>query len=380
MKDFIPYGRQNIDEEDIDAVVEVLRSRLITQGPVVEAFEKRVAEYCGARFAVAFNSGTSALHAAMYAAGVGTGDEVITSPITFLASANAAVYMGAKPVFVDMDMDTYCIDIEKVEAAITPQTRAIIPVDYAGYPVNIKKLREIADRNHLLIIEDAAHALGAMRKGVRVGIESDMTMFSFHPVKHITTGEGGMIVTDNEEYVQKLRQFRCHGMVKDEHLLIENHGPWYYEMQDVGYNYRITDIQCALGLSQLKKLESFLGERNRIASYYDEAFKDVEWVESPPISAEVGRHGYHLYPLLLDWRIDRKAFFNYMRAHNIGVQVHYVPVHLQPYYRSEFGYMNGDFPVAEEFYLHEVSLPIFPGLSEEAQDYVINTVKSFIGA
>lgn len=375
MEKFIPYGRQNIDEDDIQAVVDVLRSRMITQGPVIEEFEKMMARYCGVRFAVAFNSGTSALHGAMYAAGVRPGEEVITSPITFVASANAALYVGAKPVFADMDINSYCIDIAKVEAAITSKTRAIVPVDYAGYPVDIKHLREIADRYHLVIIEDAAHALGAGRNGLPVGCEADMTMFSFHPVKHITTGEGGMIVTNNYEYYRRLKQFVSHGIAKDGKLVYESPGPWYYEMQDIGYNYRITDIQCALGLSQLKKLEKFLIERRRIAHFYDEAFKDIEEIKTPALANASDAHAYHLYPILLDRRIDRKHFFNYMRDHRILVQVHYLPVHLQPYYRSNFGYQDGDFPVAEDFYQREVSLPIYPGLGHEEQLDVIELVK-----
>jgi UDP-4-amino-4,6-dideoxy-N-acetyl-beta-L-altrosamine transaminase len=377
LKQFIPYGKQNIDEDDIAAVNAVLRSDLITQGPRVEEFEKRVAEYCGARYAVAFNSGTSALHAAVHAAGIGAEDEVITSPLTFAASANAVLYNGGRPVFADIDPDTYCLDVCRFEAAITHRTRAVIPVDYAGYPVDMEELLKVARRHDLLVIEDAAHALGARRAGKKVGTEADMTMFSFHPVKHITTGEGGMIVTDNEEFYHRLRQFRNHGIVKDAHLMAENHGPWYYEMQDLGYNFRITDIQCALGLSQLNKLEGFLQARSRIAQRYDQAFKGFSPVVIPPAVSEESRHAYHLYPLLLAESARRREFFDYMREKRIGVQVHYVPVHLHPYYRKLFGYRLGDFPAAEDFYQREVSLPVYPGLSEEEQDYVIDCVKAY---
>ncbi len=375
MKKFIPYGRQNIDEDDIEAVVRVLKTPLITQGLEVEEFQSCVARYCGAAYAVAFNSGTSALHAAMYAADVGLADEVITSPITFLSSANAAVYMGARPVFVDIDPATYCIDINKLESAITDRTRAIVPVDYAGYPVDIGLIREIANRHNLVIIEDAAHALGSIHQGKMVGKEADMTAFSFHPVKHITTGEGGMVVTDNFDYAKKLQQFRNNGMVRDEGCLKPDPEPWYYEMQDIGYNYRITSFQCALGISQLNKLDSFLEQRQIIARRYDQILQDFNRFMVPPQPDNQSRHAYHLYPLLLPEEVDRRACFEYMRAANIGVQVHYIPVHLQPYYKEHYGYRFGDFPIAEAFYQREISLPIFPGLTEEQQDYVIETLR-----
>jgi len=378
MRKFVPYGRQNIDQDDIQAVVETLQSELITQGPRVEEFEARVAEYCGVKYAVAFNSGTSALHAAMYAAGVQAGDEVISSPITFVATTNSAVYLGARPVFVDMDFDTYCLDIDKLEKAISEKTRVIIPVDYAGYPVDIEKIMETARKHNLLVIEDAAHALGAKRQGMPVGKAADMTMLSFHPVKHITTGEGGMIVCNDEVFYRKLRLLRSHGIVKDAGLGNGDEGAWYYEMQALGYNYRITDIQCALGISQLKKLTGFLRERQRIAGIYDDSLRDISWLKTPPPARMGDEHAYHLYPLLLEPEINRKDFFNYMRAHNMGVQVHYIPVHLQPYYRREFGYLTGDFPVAEDFYRREVSLPVYPGLSEEEQNYVIQTIKEYM--
>jgi perosamine synthetase len=377
MHEFIPYGRQNIDEEDIKAVVEALRSDWITQGPRVEEFEARVAEYCGARYAVAFNSGTSALHAAMYAAGIGVGDEVITTPITFVATANAALYVGARPVFVDINENTYCIDTEKIEAAITPCTRAIVPVDYAGYPVDIKRIREIADKYNLVVIEDAAHALGAVREGAKVGTQADMTMFSFHPVKHITTGEGGMIVCNNPDYYRRLKLFRSHGITKHPEYLEANDRPWYYEMQELGYNFRITDIQCALGISQMNKLDKFLEERQLLAKKYGQALGEAKWLRTPPTPPLDSSHAYHLYPLLLAADVNRTKFFTYLREHNIGIQVHYIPVHLQPYYRRRFGHKPGDFLKAEKFYAQEISLPLFPGLTPEQQEYVIKMVKSF---
>lgn len=374
---FIPYGCQHIDEDDIVAVVRALRDPLITQGPLVERFEAAVAAYCGARYAVAFNSGTSALHGAMFAAGVGPGDEVITSPLTFVASANAAVYMGARPVLADIDQDNYCLDISLFEQAITPWTRAVVPVDYAGFPVDIQAFMEIARRHDITVIEDAAHALGAIREGHIVGSQADMTMFSFHPVKHITTGEGGMIVCNEEKFYQRLKLFRSHGIIRDESLMEANEGPWYYEMRELGYNYRITDIQCALGLSQLNKLESFITNRNEIAGRYDQAFAGIDWIDIPPRPADRCRHAYHLYPLVVNRNIDRKELFTYLRAASIGVQVHYIPVHFQPFYKKNFGYGTGDFPMAESIYTGEISLPMYYSLSQPDQDYVIEKVIGF---
>ncbi len=377
MHEFIPYGRQNVDEEDIKAVIEALRCDWITQGPRVEEFEARVAEYCGVRYAVAFNSGTSALHAAMYAAGIGEGDEVITTPLTFVATANAALYVGARPVFVDINENTYCIDTEKIEAAITPCTRAIVPVDYAGYPIEMKRIRKIADQHNLVVIEDAAHALGAVREGTKVGTQADMTMFSFHPVKHITTGEGGMIVCNNPDYYRRLKLFRSHGITKETEHLEAHDGPWYYEMQELGYNFRITDIQCTLGMSQIKKLEKFLQERRLLAKKYDQTLGEVKWLRTPPVPSPDNCHAYHIYPVLLEADVNRIEFYTYLRAHNIGSQVHYIPVHLQPYYRRRFGYKLGDFPKTENFYAREISLPIFPGLTSVQQEYVIRVIKKF---
>lgn len=377
MQKFIPYGRQNIDEDDIAAVVKVLRSPLITQGPAVDEFEAQVADFCGTKYAVAFNSGTSALHAANYAADIHPGDEVITTPLTFVASANAAVYMGARPVFVDIDPDTYCIDTNRIESAITERTRAIIPVDYAGYPVDIAAINAVAGKHALTVIEDAAHALGACRGDLKVGTEADMTMLSFHPVKHITSGEGGMIVCNDKSFDRKLRLFRSHGIEKEKALWEGNDGPWYYEMQELGYNYRITDIQSALGISQLRKLAAFLQERQRIAAIYDQALADIPWITVPPRPMAGNYHAYHLYPILLDPAINRKEFFLYMRMKNIGVQVHYIPLHLQPFYQRNFGFRMGDYPVAEDIYRREISLPIFPGLSEAEQAYVLDMIKCF---
>lgn len=372
----IPYGRQWIDEDDISAVAKVLQSDWLTQGPDIEEFEREIAEYVGAKYAVAFSSGTSALHGAMFAAGIGPGDEIITSPITFVATSNSAIYLGARPRFVDIDLKTYCIDTAKIEEAITPNTKVIAPVDLAGYPVNIETIMEIARRHNVVVVEDSAHALGAKRNGKMVGTEADMSLFSFHPVKHITTGEGGAITTDNEEFYKKMKIFVTHGITKDPALLQRNDGPWYYEMQELGFNYRLTDFQCALGLSQLKKIEGFLDRRNEIASMYDEAFKDVKGLVIPPKPEQYSsRHAYHLYPILLT-RTDRKEAYMKLREMGIFAQVHYIPVHLQPYYRNNYGFKKGDYPNAEYYYEHELSIPMYPKMKNEEVNYVIQSIKS----
>ena len=369
----IPYGRQSIDASDIEAVVDVLKSDWITQGPAIEKFESRVADWINVHYAVAFSSGTAALHGAMNVAGVTKGKEAITSPITFLATPNSAIYCGGRPVFVDIDPQTYCIDIEKIPEAITDKTRVIAPVDMAGFPVEIQPILDCAEDHDCIVIEDAAHALGAHRNGRNVGVDADMTMFSFHPVKHITTGEGGVIVTDNEEYADKLREFRNHGITKNPQNMEKNDGPWYYEMRDLGYNYRITDIQCALGLSQILKLESFLIRRNEIASKYDDAFACNPNIKTPLKVPNFSRHAYHIYPLLLT-HVSRKDLFLKLRENGISCQVHYIPVYRQPYYRKNFGYRNENFPVSEWYYENEITIPLYPAMSDPEVQYVIDTV------
>ncbi|MCK4270511.1 MAG: DegT/DnrJ/EryC1/StrS family aminotransferase, partial [Methanogenium sp.] len=307
------------------------------------------------------------------------GDEVITSPITFVSTSNSAVYLGAKPVFVDIDLNTYCIDTDRIEDAITPQTKVIAPVDLAGYPVDLREIRKNAAEHDLIIIEDAAHALGAKRYGLKVGLEADMTMFSFHPVKHITTGEGGIIVTDNPEFYEKLRLFRSHGITKDPRVLTKNDGPWYYEMQSLGYNYRITDIQCALGISQLKKLDSYVQRRNEIAKMYDDTFKDNPDIITPPVPLWADSlHGYHIYPVLING-YDRKSLYLKLRKKGIFTQVHYIPVHLQPYYRENFAYSDGDFPLAEEYYRKELTIPMYPKMANEDVKRVIDSINAILG-
>lgn len=373
----IPYARQWIEEDDVEMVTKVLKGDWLTQGPTVDAFEQAVARYVGAKHCVAFNSGTAALHAAMYAAGVKPGDEVITTPITFVATSNAALYLGGIPKFVDIDPETDCIDISKIEDAISPATKVIAPVDYAGYPVDIEAIMAIAKEKDIVVIEDAAHALGAERNGQKVGTQADMTMFSFHPVKHITTGEGGVMVTDNEVFDKRMRVFRTHGITKESSDFFgENEGPWYYEMQALGFNYRITDFQCALGISQLRKLPASLIRRRQIADYYFDSLSNRTGITLPPLpKTKDTSHAFHLFPVLFTEK-NRKEVYLALKEKGISGQVHYIPVHLQPYYREHFGYKPGDYPVAEAFYTREISIPMYPKMSDEEVAYVISTIQA----
>ncbi|MCG6184555.1 UDP-4-amino-4,6-dideoxy-N-acetyl-beta-L-altrosamine transaminase [Anoxybacillus sp. LAT_38] len=376
---YLPYGRQWIDEDDIEAVVEVLKGDYLTTGPYVSTFEQAVAQYVGAKYAVAFSNGTAALHGACFAAGIGQGDEVITTPMTFAASANCVLYQGGTPVFADINEKTYNIDPNKIEEKINDKTKAIIPVDFTGQPVELDRILEIARKYNLVVIEDAAHALGATYKGRKIGSISDMTMFSFHPVKHITSGEGGIITTNNKEYYEKLLQFRSHGITRNKEKLNEYHGPWYYEMQFLGYNYRMTDIQAALGTSQLKKIDKFVELRRKYVAMYNEAFKDMDEVITP-FQHEDGQSSWHLYIIRL--KLDkltasRREIFEALQQQNIGVNVHYIPVHLQPYYQ-QLGYKKGICPNAEKLYEEMITLPLFPAMTEEDINDVIKAVKRTI--
>lgn len=374
---FIPYGRQMVDQEDIAEVVRVLQSDWLTTGPEVEKFETEVALFAGAGFGVAVSSGTAALHAAMYALGIGAGDEVIVSSMTFAATANCVVYQGGRPVFADVEPDTLLIDAASVERLITPKTKAIIAVDYAGQPCDYDQLRTLADQYGLALVADACHSLGGGYKGARVGSLADMTVFSFHPVKHITTGEGGMVVTDNEELVQRMRRFRNHGISHD-HRQRAARGDWHYEMEDLGFNYRITDIQCALGRSQLKKLPHWLLRRQQIAERYDAGLGAVPGLG--PLAVRNGlSHAYHLYVVLLENAHDRQKHFRVMREAGIGVNVHYYPVHLHKYYRETFGIGEGLCPVAEKAYERILSLPMHQGLGDEEAVRVIEALAGSSG-
>jgi UDP-4-amino-4,6-dideoxy-N-acetyl-beta-L-altrosamine transaminase len=384
----IPYGHQWIDQSDIEEVVKVLKSDWLTQGPKVKEFEDALCKYTGAKYAVAVSSGTAALHLACLAAGTKEGDEAITSPITFMASSNSILYCGGKPVFIDIEPDTGNIDSKKIKNYLNsqpqskPKPKAIIPVHYAGHPCDMEAIHDIAKENNLVVIEDAAHALGASYKGDKIGSckYSDMATFSFHPVKSITTGEGGAITTNNKEYYQKLIMLRQHGITKapkkflNPYHLSHNPGSWYHEMQLLGFNYRITDFQSALGTSQLKKLNGFIERRREIAGIYDDAFKDNEFFDLP-IEKDYAKSSWHLYPIRLkDKYKDKKILiFNKLREKGLGVQVHYIPVYLQPYYQN-LGYKLGICSNAEDFYQREISLPLYPAMSEADMNYTKDKV------
>ena len=371
--EMIPYGKQTIEQDDIQAVGDVLKSDFLTTGPKIAEFEQTVADYVGAKYAVAISNGTSALHAACFAAGIRPGDEVITTPLTFAASANCVLYCGGTPVFADVDPKTYNIDPEDIRRKITDRTKAIIAVHLAGQPCDMDAIHSIAREHGLIVIEDGAHALGSVYKGKKVGSLSDMTTFSFHPVKPITTGEGGMIVTDNEDFYKKMVLFRSHGITRDDSMMTRNDGPWFYQQFDLGYNYRITDIQCALGCSQMKKLDRFLAQRKKIVARYNEAFADCDNIITPYQLSDT-ESGWHLYIVQVK-NCDRRQVFENMREKGIGVNVHYIPVYMHPYYQ-EHGYENVHCANAEEIYSHIISLPLYPGLTSEQQDYVIDTLKS----
>ncbi len=372
----LPYGQQTIDEDDIQAVVDVLRSDWLTTGPKVSEFEAAFAAFVGAAHAVAVNSGTAALHAAVDALGIGAGDEVIVTPMTFAASANCVLYQGATPVFADVEPDTLLIDPAQVEAKITPRTKAIIAVDYAGQPCDYDALSAIAERHGLAIIDDACHAVGGTYHGRAVGTLAHLNTFSLHPVKHFTTGEGGMITTDDAARAARMRVFRNHGITTDHRQRAEQ-GGFFYEMVELGYNYRLTDIQCALGISQLKKVPSFVARRREIAARYDAAFAEIDYVR--PLAIRPGRvSGYHLYMVQFDTDalgMTRNAIFAALRAQNIGVNVHYIPVHLHPYYQRTLGTHAGMCPVAEAAYARLVTLPIFPRMTDGDVDDVIAAVR-----
>ena len=367
----IPYGRQWIEEDDIAAVVETLKSDFLTTGPKVSEFEKKLAEYVGAKYAVAVSNGTAALHIACLAAGIHEGDEVITTPLTFAASSNCVLYCGGKTVFADVDTKTYNIDPEDIKRKITDKTKAIIPVHLSGQPCDMDAIHRIAEEYGLTVIEDAAHAIGAEYKGRKIGGLSDMTEFSFHPVKHVTTGEGGAVTTNSEELYQKLLLFRTHGITRNPELLTQNDGGWYYQQLELGYNYRITDIQCALGISQLKKLDRSLARRREIARKYDEAFGKVPGL-TVPYQAPEGLNSYHLYILQFN-SVDRKEAYNRLQEAGIHVNVHYIPTYTFPYYRTH-GYADTCCPNAERIYSRMLSIPMYYGLTDEQIDYVIENV------
>jgi perosamine synthetase len=361
----LPYGHQSIDESDIAAVVEVLRSDWLTTGPKVGEFEEAFAAFVGAKYAVSFSSGTAALHAAAFAAGLQSGDEAITTPLTFVATANCILYQGATPVFADVQPDTLNLDPEQVASRILPPTKAILPVDYAGHPSDLDALLRLADRHGSVVIEDACHALGAQYRGRPIGSLAHMTVFSFHPVKHITTGEGGMVTTNNPRFAESLRRFRNHGIDSDARTR-HAAGQWHYEMVLLGFNYRLSDIGCALGLQQLRKLEANLARRRQIAARYNAAFRGLSALRTPAVR-DGCNPAWHLYPIRLNLEklsATRDQVFHALRAENIGVNVHYIPVHLHRYYRNRFGYKGGECPAAENAFERLISLPMFHGMTD----------------
>jgi perosamine synthetase len=378
-KTLLPYGRQSIGEDDIQAVLDTLRSDWLTTGPKIAEFEEAFAAWVGARYAVTFSNGTAALHGAVFAAGVEAGDEAITTPLTFAATANCILYQQGAPVFADVVPDTLTIDPDQVVASVSPRTKAILPVDYAGHPADLAAIAKIADSHGLTVIEDACHALGAEYRGRRVGGIAHMTVFSFHPVKHLTTGEGGMVTTDNAALADALRKFRNHGIssgARDR----QQAGQWHYEMVLLGYNYRLTDIACALGLQQLKKLDANLARRREIAAQYSSALRHVAGVKVPAVREDV-LPAWHLYPIKLDRSqlpAGRAEVFKALRAENIGVNVHYIPVHMHPYYRERFGYRGGEFPVAENAYENLISLPMFHGMNDGDVEDVVRAVTKVV--
>jgi perosamine synthetase len=376
---FLPYGRQSIEEGDIEAVVEVLRSDWLTTGPKVAEFEEAFAARVGAAHAVSFSSGTAALHAAAFASGLRSGDEAITTPMTFAATANCVLYQGATPVFADVSSDTLNLDPEQVAARISSNTKAVLPVDYAGHPADLTAIAEIARDRGLTVIEDACHALGAAHDGKSIGSIADMTVFSFHPVKHITTGEGGMVTTNNHNFAERLRRFRNHGISSDARQR-QKAGQWHYEMVALGYNYRLPDFACALGIEQLKRLDQNLARRRAIAAKYTSAFREIPGVITPAVRREVNP-AWHLYPIRLDLArltADRAEIFRALRAENIGVNVHYIPVHYHPYYRERFGSRVGEFPIAEDAYARLISLPMFQGMTDQDVEDVIAAVRKIL--
>ena len=375
------YGHQYLDEKDVQAVVDVLHSDYLTCGPKITELEQRLCDLTGAKYAVVCSNDTAALHIACMAAGVSAGDEVVTTPITFLASANCALYCGAKPVFADIDEETYNIDPKEIEKALTSRTKAVVAVDYTGQVVDLDTIMETCHKQNVVVIEDAAHSIGTLYKGRPVGSVADMTTFSFHPVKTVTAGEGGAILTDNEEYYRKLLLYRSHGMTRDPaQMTKESEGGWYYQMIDLGYNYRMTDMQAALLLSQLDKLPMFRKRRKEIVARYNEAFSQIPelTVQQELESSDTTRHLYILRIKPEKLSIDRRGFFDAMAAENIMCNVHYIPIYLQPFYQ-QMGYPKGLCPKAEKLYNEMMSLPLYYAMTDQDVEDVITAVQKIVG-
>ena len=375
----ISYGRQWINDDDINEVVNVLKGDWLTMGPTVSAFEESLASYAGVKHAVTFSSGTAALHGAMYAAGLTEGDYAITTALTFTATSNSALYMGATPLFGDIDPSTLCLDPQKAEdlaKSHAGKVKAIVPVSFAGYPFDAAPFKELAAKHNAVFIEDASHAWGGDRAKHKIGYDADMTTLSFHPVKHITTAEGGAVLTNNDDYARKLRMFRNHGTTRDETEFIDvPDGIWHSEMQDLGYNYRLSEVHCALGLSQMQRLDEFVSRRRELANLYLEQLSGLDGVILP---TQKDGHAWHLFVLQVREELHKELFM-YLRENGINPQVHYRPVPLQPYYRQRFGYKAGDFPEAERYYKRAMSLPLFPLMEDSDVHRVTDTIKQFLG-
>lgn len=372
----MPYGFHWIDDEDIQAVVNVLKSDWITTGPKIQEFENEMCKYIGCKHAVAVNSGTSALDIAVGSLGLAKGDEIITTPFTFVATSNAILYNNLVPVFADIKNDTYNIDPREIRKKITDRTKAIIYVDYAGQPCDIEEIRKIADEHDLYLIEDACHALGAEYKGKKAGNFADITIFSFHPVKHITTGEGGMCVTDDNDLYKRMSLLRSHGIDKDARERYGQNASWAYDMKLLGRNYRITDFQAALGISQLKKLDDFIEKRSELALMYNELLSDVDFIRTPYVKSDI-KHAWHIYTIILDKSIIRDEFFKYMRNAGIGVNVHYIPAYRHSYYLENFNFNKNDFPTTENIFRQIITIPLFPKMEFDILKYVVETIKRY---
>lgn len=372
----IPYGKQFIEDDDIKAVIDVLKSDYVTTGPRVAEFEDAMKQFTGAKYAIAVSSGTAALHCIMFALDIKPGDEVIVPCMTFAASSNCVLYQGGTPVFADICPDSMLISPASIRSLITKRTKAILAVDYAGQPCDYDELKKIASEHNLYLISDACHSLGAEYKGKKVGTLSDMTALSFHPVKQITTGEGGMVLTDNKDFADKMFQFRTHGITTDYHQR-EKMKAWFYEMTELGYNYRITDFQCALGASQLRKLEKWVIRRQEIAEYYNKAFASMEEALVPLKASSDVKHSYHLYVLKIKNK-KRDLLFQYLRENEIIVNVHYIPVHMHPYYSKIFGPLTGLCPEAENVYNEIISIPMYPELKQKELDFIVESINKFL--
>ena len=375
-KQFLPYYQPLIGEEEIKEVVDTLKSGWLTMGPKTIEFEKLIGEYTRAKNAIAVHSCTAALHLSLIALGIGEGDEVITTPYTFASTGNVIVHTGAKPVFVDTERETYNIDPEKIEEAVTPMTKVIIPVHYAGQPCDMKAIMEIARDNDLFVIEDAAHAIGAKYENKKIGTFSTTTCFSFYATKNMTTGEGGAITTNDDELAEKLRILRLHGISKDAWKRYSEKGSWYYEIEECGWKYNLTDIQAALGMHQIKKLDKFIEVRRSYANIYNKELEKVDGIITPKEKTNV-KHVYHLYPILLE-NYSRDKFIEKMQEKGIGCSVHFIPLHLHPFYKRIFGFKKGNFPNIEWAYEREVSLPLYPKMEEEDIEYVITSIKNIL--